>query len=109
MWPFKKKEEHQIFFTTDEWAIRKYAPIEPAKNFLPKAFKDMETYLVKKKYALDSTKTIKSCPGIIDYCSAGYVITAWCDMEINPGIDGKSVCPAPVVKKPEGPEAVVAH
>ena len=91
MWPFRKKSQHQIYFTCDEWAIRKYAPIEPAKNFLPKAFKDMETFLVKKKYALDSVKTIKSCPGIIDYCSAGYVITAWCDMEINPSIDGQAV------------------
>jgi hypothetical protein len=91
MWPFKKKDDAEIFFTTDEWAVRKFAPIELAKNFMPKAFKDMETFLARKKYMLDSVKTVKSCPGILDYCSAGYVMTAWCDMEINPSIDGQSV------------------
>ena len=45
MWPFKKKDDAEIFFTTDEWAVRKFAPIELAKNFMPKAFKDMETFL----------------------------------------------------------------
>jgi hypothetical protein len=91
MWPFKKKEQHQIYFTCDEWAIRKYAPIQPAKKFLPLSFKDMETFLVKKEHAVDSVKTIKSCPGIVDFCSSGFVIPAWCDMEINPSPDGQNV------------------
>lgn len=91
MWPFKKKKEHQVFFTCDEWAVRKYAPIEPAKNFLPLAFKDMQPFVVKKPHAIDSIKTVKSCPGIVDFCSAGYVITAWCDMEIYPSADGQNV------------------
>ena len=90
-WPFKKKEEYQVYFTTDEWAIRKYSPIQPAKNFLPPAFKDMETYLVRKKHAIDSVKTVKSCPGIVDYCSAGFVIPAWCDIELIPSPDGQAV------------------
>lgn len=91
MWPFKKKQEHQLYFTCDEWAIRKYAPIQPAKNFLPQALKDMETFLVRKKHLLDSQKTIKACPGIIDYCSAGFVIPAWCDIEMIPTPDGQNV------------------
>jgi len=90
MWPFKKKRDPDIFFTTDEWAIRKFSPIEPAQNFLPKSFKVMDTFAVRKKYMIDSVKTIKSCPGIVDYCSAGYVITAWCDMEINASDDGQN-------------------
>ena len=91
MWnPFSKKKP-DVNFTTDEWAIRKFSPIEPAKNFMPKAFKDMDTFVARRKHMLDSTKTIKSCPGILDYCSAGFVMTAWCDMEINPSIDGQSV------------------
>jgi hypothetical protein len=91
MWPFKKKQEHQIFFTCEDWAIRKYAPIQPAKNFLPKKFKDMQTYVKQEKYPIDSIKTVKSCPGIIDYCSAGFVIPAWCDIELTPSPDGMVV------------------
>ena len=91
MWPFKKKVDHQVFFTTDEWAVRKYAPIQPAKNFLPLAFKDMALYLQKSNHQIDSQKTVKSCPGIIDYCGAGFVITAWCDIEITPSTDGQRV------------------
>jgi hypothetical protein len=91
MWPFKKKEQHQLYFTCDEWAIRKYAPIQPAKNFIPQALKDMDTFLVRKKHMLDSVKTVKACPGIIDFCSAGFVIPAWCDIEMQPSIDGKNV------------------
>jgi hypothetical protein len=91
-WPFKKKEpEHQLYFTCDEWAIRKYAPIQPAKNFLPPALKEMDAFLVRKKHLLDSVKTIKSCPGILDYCSAGFVIPAWCDIEMIPTPDGQKV------------------
>jgi hypothetical protein len=91
MWPFKKKEKYQVYFTCDEWAIRKYSPIQPAKNFLPTGFKDMDTILHKKPHPLDTHKTIKSCPGIIDFSSAGFVIPAWCDIEIMPSPDGKQV------------------
>jgi len=87
MWPFKKKEDYQVYFTTDEWAIRKYAPVQPAKNFTPDAFKHMETYVVKNKHPIDSLKSIKTCPGIVDYCNAGYVIPAWCDIEMIPTPD----------------------
>lgn len=91
MWPFKKKEKHQLYFTTDEWAIRKYSPIQPAKNFLPPAFKDMATHVFKNPHPIDSQKTVKACPGIIDYCSAGFVIPAWCDVEMMPSPDGQHV------------------
>lgn len=91
MWPFKKKEEYQVYFTCEDWAIRKYAPVQPAKNFLPPGFKDMPTYLRQCQHAIDSIKTVKACPGIIDYCSAGFVIPAWCDIELHPTPDGKQV------------------
>lgn len=91
VWPFKKKAKYQVYFTTDEWAIRKYAPIQSAKNFLPIAFKNMDTYLIRKKHAIDSVKTVKSCPGIVDFCSAGFVIPAWCDIELTPTPDGNQV------------------
>jgi len=58
MWPFKKKDDAEIFFTTDEWAVRKFAPIELAKNFMPKAFKDMETFLHVKNICLTALKRL---------------------------------------------------
>lgn len=91
MWPFKKKIDHQVFFACEDWAIRKYAPIQSAKNFMPPAFKNMDTFLHKSVHAIDSVKTVKSCPGIIDYCTAGFVIPAWCDIELNPTPDGRQV------------------
>lgn len=91
MWPFKKKEKYQLYFTTDEWAIRKYAPIQPAKNFLPPKFKEMETFVLRRQHLLDSVKSVRACPGIIDYCSAGFVIPAWCDIEMIPSPDCQSV------------------
>jgi hypothetical protein len=91
MWPFKKKLEHQIYFACDEWAIRQHAPIRPASEFLPPAFKDMALYYKKSAKPIDSDKTVKSCPGIIDYCSTGFVIPAWCDIEIEPGPNGRVV------------------
>jgi len=91
MWPFKKEQKPHVTFTTNEWAIRKYAPIVPAKDFMPPAFKNMSTYVAKRKHPIDSEKTVKTCAGIVDYCSAGFVIPAWCDIEILPTPDGKSV------------------
>ena len=91
MWPFKKKEKHQIFFECEDWAVRKYAPVQLAKNFMPTAFKDMPTFLNKADHMIDRIKTVKACPGIIDYCSAGFVIPAWCDIELIPTDDGKQV------------------
>ena len=80
-----------LFFETENWAVRKYAPIRPAKEFLPDAWKNMPTYTKKEKYQIDSDKSIKACPGIGDFMSTGYVIPAWCDIEITPSEDGLSV------------------
>lgn len=90
MLPFKKETPH-VIFSTPEWAVRKLTPILPAKEFLPPALKAMDTYIFKKKHPIDSSKTIKSCPGIIDFCNAGFVIPAWCDIEIIPQENGRDV------------------
>lgn len=91
MWPFKKKEKHQIYFTTPDWAIRKYSPIEPAGKYLPLSFKNMDPMLIRKKHMVDSVKTVRACPGILDYCQAGFVVPAWCDIEMQPSPDGQNV------------------
>ena len=80
-----------LFFETENWAVRKHAPIRPAKEFMPEAWKNMPTYTKKAKHLIDSDKSVKACPGIGDFMSMGYVIPAWCDIEITPGQDGLSV------------------
>jgi hypothetical protein len=79
---FKKK--YDIYFETDNYAVRKYAPIGLAKDFVPEKFKNMEPFVKKEKHMIDSIKTVKACPGISEYIGLGYVIPAWCDMEFYP-------------------------
>lgn len=91
MWPFKKKNNYQVYFTCEDWAIRKYTPVAPARSFLPPAFKNMQAYVQQERHHIDSIKTVKSCPGIGDFCSAGFVIPAWCDIEIIPDASGNFI------------------
>jgi len=67
---------YEIEFSCADWAIRKYAPIEPAKKFLPKEF-------VQIKETKSNTPTVKNCIAIIEMLSAGYVIPAWADITVD--------------------------
>ena len=78
----------QIYFETDNWAIRKYAPIRPANEYIPKKFSSMAAFVDKRPHRIDSVKTVRACPGISEYFGLGYVIPAWCDIEINPTPNG---------------------
>lgn len=83
-----KKVKTHIYFETERWAVRKHAPIRPAREFIPKSWTQTEVYTKKCPFPLDSDKTVKACPGIGDYMALGYVIPAWCDIEIHPAEDG---------------------
>ena len=83
--------EPVIFFETEKWAVRKHAPIEPAGKFKPEAWKKMPAYVNKQKHKIDSDQTSKGCPGIKDFMETGFVIPAWCDMEIIPSENGNYV------------------
>ena len=84
-----KKIKPHIYFETERWAVRKHAPVRPAREFIPKAWADMDVHTKKCPFPIDSEKTIKACPGIGDYMGLGYVIPAWCDIEITPSPDGQ--------------------
>ena len=88
---FSKKEKAVVNFETENWAVRKYAPIKPASEFMPGTWKQMPTFTDKQKHKIDSDQTIKACPGIGDYMKTGFIIPAWCDMEIIPSQDGQMV------------------
>jgi hypothetical protein len=87
MWPFNKKK-HQVYFETDNWAVRKYSPIRPAREFIPEKFSSMPAFVDKQNHMIDSIKTVRACPGISEYFGLGYVIPAWCDIEIYPMPNG---------------------
>mgnify|MGYP000002152871 FL=1 len=86
-----KNPEPVIFFETENWAVRKHAPIKSAKEFLPKEWLDIPTYNEKADKPIDGKKSVRACPGIGDYMQMGYVIPAWCDMDIMPSEDGQYV------------------
>ena len=73
---FKKKQEPVVNFETENWAVRKYAPIKPASEFVPSQWKKMPTFTKKEKHKIDSEQTVRACPGIGDYMKTGFIIPA---------------------------------
>jgi len=90
MW-FRKKQKYTINFECDDWSIRKYAPIRPANEFIPDKFKQIPSFVDKQTHMVDSLKTVRVCPGINQYMGLGYVIPAWCDIEIIPDNTGEQI------------------
>jgi|TARA_B110000503_G_scaffold56361_1_gene90351 hypothetical protein len=85
MFNFLKKKQHPtVTFETEHWFVRKYAPVRPASEFIPAFWKEMPTFLDRQEHFIDSEKTVKSCPAVVDMMTAGYVIPAWCDIELEP-------------------------
>lgn len=85
------KKTPVINFATQNWGVRKYAPIQPAGKFFPEKFMKVDPLFEKGQHNIDHKKTIRACPGITDYMSMGYVIPAWCDIEIHPTPDGMHI------------------
>lgn len=74
-----------VTFSCPDWAIRKYAPVIPAEKYFPEEFKKLP---VGEICPFDFNKsasqlTIRQCPAISNYMKAGYIITAWCDIQIS--------------------------
>ncbi len=82
---FKKKQEPIITFTCREWAIRTHAPVLPAGNFLPKEYEDLNPGNICPFDHFNSASllSVRLCPAVNNYLQAGYVIPAWCDIEIK--------------------------
>ena len=49
---FSKKEKAVVNFETENWAVRKYAPIKPASEFMPGPWKQMPTFTDKQKHKI---------------------------------------------------------
>ena len=91
IWGNTKKDEPKVYFETENWAVRKYAPIKPASDFIPSQWKKMPTFTKKETHKIDSEQTIRASPGIADYMKTAFIIPAWCDMELLPSQDGQMV------------------
>lgn len=59
-----KSKHHELNFETEVWAVRKHAPIKPARNFI-------EQFLSSSS---DAEENLNKC---------GYIIPAWCDIKIT--------------------------
>ena len=77
----------QIYFETNNYAVRKFAPIKPASEFVPEKFRNLPIKIKEGDHRIDDIFSVKICPGIQDYIGLGYVIPAWCDMEFIPNND----------------------
>jgi hypothetical protein len=81
----KKNKENIITFSCSDWAIRKFAPVETSENILLEDYKKLP---IGKICPFDLTKanselSAKQCPAIRNFVKYGYIIPAWCDIEID--------------------------
>lgn len=92
-----------IEFKTDVKGLEQFAPVKPAKFFLPQWFKDMKDYIpsdaVHEKGKLNyfgknkdtaikwTSGTVKRCPAIIDLITEGFVIPMWADFLVQRNMD----------------------
>ena len=88
-----------IEFKTDFEGLEEFAPVKPAKFFLPQWFKDMDEHIeipaVHEKGKADyfgknketaikyAGGTVKRCPAIVDLLVEGYIIPMWADFLIQ--------------------------
>jgi hypothetical protein len=73
------KKTPTIEFFTSEWSARKFYPIKPAKECLPPYWKEMPAVIPTRDYPVE---TAKKCPGITDWITSGYILSAWTDIEV---------------------------
>jgi hypothetical protein len=83
MFDFLKKKQPEIVFECDNWSTRKYSPIRPAAEFIPEKFKNLPSTITKGQYAVNNVYSVKLCPGLQDYIGCGFVIPAWCDIQVK--------------------------
>lgn len=80
------------FYTAPQHAfLLEAAPPVPANQALPRWYRDTEPHYRKQtqfqvyppELRLRQNATVKSCPGIRDYLSGGYVLPLWADFAIT--------------------------
>lgn len=84
---FKKPKVKLNCFLPQEYSfVKEYAPIGQASNFIPSWYKDLPTHTRKaylSRHPSDLYWNAKSCPGINNIITKGYIIPNWCDIRID--------------------------
>lgn len=70
------------FFTNDDYYTAIPEPV-PARSFQPEWYKDMSVKIDDDKDVTKPNITMKTCPGIVDSFQYGYIIPAWCDLNLK--------------------------
>jgi hypothetical protein len=83
-------KKHTIKFKAiDSYAMNVAVPPEPASNYVPKWWKDMEAFTSDKLLSKEGSSkfyphvTAKKCFPMIDAITAGYIIPLWADLEVS--------------------------
>ena len=71
---FKKSDKIQFVSMIEGLEIIDYLIPKPAKNFIPKWFKDIPS---------NAKATVKDCPSFPDYFSQGYILPMWSDVRLQ--------------------------
>lgn len=81
---FKKEKIPEIQFACENWAIRKHAPVLPAKEYMPPAWSKVTKSDIREwdVHRNEGASTVKNCPAVAEWMQQGYIIPAWCDIEI---------------------------
>jgi len=82
---FSKIDREIITFSCKDWAIRKYAPVELGEHKLPEEYTDLPIGKICpfERKNLSYQLTARQCPSLNSFLKYGYVIPAWCDIEIS--------------------------
>lgn len=84
MFFFMRKKEIVLDVFTNEKSILDNFPIQRASKFIPHWWRNLPAYEVREENFVNVPRpTIKSCPGLIDYFSKGFVIPSWTDIAIS--------------------------
>lgn len=78
------------FFTSEDYYTAIPEPF-PAAKFAPEWFRDMSTKIDSDKDLTKDNITMKMCPGIVDAFQYGYILPAWCDLNLK--FDGDNFIP----------------
>lgn len=74
----------KIRFWSNVDGVEKTEPILPASKVIPEWFKKTPPNKNGLTYEIQTFKgSIKTCPGLMDYFTNGYIMTMWCDLKIE--------------------------
>jgi hypothetical protein len=80
---FKEKPIEIIAFVREKHAyVNNFSPIVPAKKCLPAWWKQMPASHFDWE-SFDEKLYVRSCPGILNTLTSGYIVPLWCDIALE--------------------------